>query len=166
MRGILSGLVCAVCLSGCASYRALMGKPNPALITIVPGSMASSLTQSCPKTAAKAYDSAFTPTPDQVGKLEKRWMECLSSPDIKPIDSYLRQYTGLQRKDTKTIYLNAVLQPEPIDEDDEVKPKPLAACDGDWMNFTVEYDVEADGFLPVKFNGPEFTPATNTCPVE
>lgn len=116
---------------------------------IISAEGASKLIQQCSRQNPEA-DSFWTPSKQQIEKLEVRFKDCIPS-SVVSLNKYLRQYSGIVRKNKKIIYLNAI---ETQYAKNGKKLEPKIMCDGDESAFGVEYNVETDEFTFFEFNGP------------
>jgi len=79
----------------------------------------------------------------------------LESGETRPAATdYYRQYGGFHRGGRRVVYVNGLHQKiVQIRESPSWTEEPFGLCDGGFMGFGVVYDVDADKFESVEFDG-------------
>jgi hypothetical protein len=140
---------------------------------VLPAAEQPEMLKSCSRASPRGLTGHWMPARAGIDQLERRLpavlemalsQVTLKSGETRPMATdYYRQYGGFYRAGRRVVYVNGLHQRVvPTRESPSWTEKPFGVCDGGLMGFAVVYDVDADNFEDVEFDGRVSGPTKTT----
>jgi len=146
-------------LTGCLvlAVTSVLGGQDNIRSVILPEKAAQQISQLCSREGPPKFDSAWTPTDDDIRKMESQLLRIsrlrskggIVGESIERPERYYRQYVGIVVAKRKLIYINAFCDEKPPSI---WKERIVDVCDGG-CSWGVVYDVEKGTFSDLEMNG-------------
>ncbi len=131
---------------------------------VLPAAKHSDLLRTCSRPSPAGLAGHWMPARGEIDRLERHLASVpemalsrviLESGETRPaVTDYYRQYGGFHRGGRRVVYVNGLHQKiVQIRESPSWTEEPFGLCDGGFMGFGVVYDVDADKFESVEFDG-------------
>jgi hypothetical protein len=122
---------------------------------IVPAADAPRLLQQCSRATVSPVDGYWRPVREQIAELERAlpgYLEQTAAELPLPLDGFVRQYAGVRSAGKTLIY--ASFLPAEAARDSRWQRDVEVICDGGRRFWGVAYDIAAETFADLRFNGP------------
>jgi len=146
-------------LTGCLviTLTSVLGRQDKTRSVILPEKAAQQISQLCSREGPPKFDSAWTPTDDDIRKMESQLSRIsrlrskggIEGARIERPERYYRQYVGIVVAKRKLIYINAFCDEKPPSV---WKESIVDVCDGG-CSWGVVYDIEKGTFSDLEVNG-------------
>jgi hypothetical protein len=146
-----------------AGANSAVGRLRPDQGVVLPADQAVRAIDPCSRAIPAGLSEHWTPNRTEIDRLERRLLDVLGRTlarvvleggEARPAPAdYYRQYAGFHRAGRRVIYVNGIHRTVVERSGPAWLSEALGLCDGGLAGFGVVYDVEADSFGPVEFDG-------------